>query len=171
MEFVIFKHLSIVGLWSWVISWWNVLSISLELGSSCCYTKTINWADYRYSKAWVWKKSRKVNWTKEEEYTLIEASRPAGDALRGTGQSADINKKKMRLWNDVMKNITPSMETTGCERGKKKWNNLKGFAKARGDCSRRKARMTGGGPNEGWCTRQQLWYSLRHGCRYFFIRP
>ena len=68
--------------------------------------------------------------------------------MRGTGQSADINKKKMRLWNDVMKNITPSMETTGCERGKKKWNNLKGFAKARGDCSRRKARMTGGGPNE-----------------------
>ena len=25
------------------------MSISLELGSSCCNTKTINWADYRNS--------------------------------------------------------------------------------------------------------------------------
>ena len=42
---------------------------------------------------------------KEEEYTLIEAILAAGDVLRGTGQSADINKKKTRLWNNVMKNI------------------------------------------------------------------
>ena len=31
---------------------------------------------------------------------------------------------------------------------KKKWNNLKGSAKARLDCSRREARSIGGGPNE-----------------------
>ena len=31
---------------------------------------------------------------------------------------------------------------------KKKWNNHKGSAKARVDCSRREARMKGGGPNE-----------------------
>ena len=32
--------------------------------------------------------------------------------------------------------------------GKEKWNNLKGSAKARMDCSHKKVRMTGGGPNE-----------------------
>ena len=31
---------------------------------------------------------------------------------------------------------------------KKKWNNLKGSAKGRVDCSRREARRTGGGSNE-----------------------
>ena len=30
-------------------------------------------------------KIRKVNWTKEDEYTLIEAIQAAGDLLRGTG--------------------------------------------------------------------------------------
>ena len=33
--------------------------------------------------------NRKVNWTKEEEYTLIEAIQAAGDVLRGTGKSAE----------------------------------------------------------------------------------
>ena len=31
-------------------------------------------------------KSRKSNWSKEEEYTLIDAIQSAGDLLRGTGQ-------------------------------------------------------------------------------------
>ena len=30
----------------------------------------------------------------------------------------------------------------------RKWNNLNGSAKSRADCNRRKARRTGGGPNE-----------------------
>ena len=94
-----------------------------------------------------WKKI--VNWTKEEEYTLIEAIQAAGDVLRGTGQSAVINKKKMGLWNDVMKNINSIHgNNRDVKEVKKKWNNLKGSAKARVDCSRREARMTGGGPNE-----------------------
>ena len=42
---------------------------------------------------------------KEEEYTLIEAIQGGGDVLRRTSQSADMNKKKTRLWNDVMKKI------------------------------------------------------------------
>ena len=42
---------------------------------------------------------------KEEKYTLIEAIQAAGDVLRSTGQSADMNNKKTRLWNDVMKKI------------------------------------------------------------------
>ena len=41
--------------------------------------------------------NRKVNWTKEEENTLIEAIQAARDVLRDTGQSVDINKKKTSL--------------------------------------------------------------------------
>ena len=94
-------------------------------------------------------KDRKVNWTKEEEYTLIEAIQAAGDVLRGTGQSADINKKKMRLWNDGMKNINSIQgNNLDVKRGKEKMEYLKGSAKARVDCSRGEAMMTGGGPNE-----------------------
>ena len=71
-----------------------------------------------------------------------------GDVLRGTGQSADINKK-MRLWKDVMKNInTIHGNNRDVKEVKKKWNNLKGSAKARVDCSRKEARMTGGRQNE-----------------------
>ena len=93
-------------------------------------------------------KHRKLNWTKEK-YTLIEASHAAGDILRGTGQSTDMNKKKMRLWNDVMKNINSiDGNSRGVKEVKKKWHNLKGSEKAWVDCSRREARMSGGGPNK-----------------------
>ena len=95
-------------------------------------------------------KGRKVNWTKEEEYTLIEAIQYAGDILRGTGQFAEINKKKTRLWNNVMRKINSIHGNNRDVKDiKKKWNNLKGSAKARVDYSRREARRTGGGgPNE-----------------------
>ena len=39
-------------------------------------------------------KNQKVNWTKEEEYTLIEAIQAAGDVLRGTSQSADLMRRR-----------------------------------------------------------------------------
>ena len=94
--------------------------------------------------------NRKVNWTKEEEYTLIEAIQAAGDVLRGTSQSADINKKKTRLWNDVINKINSIHgNNRDMKEVKKKWNSLKGSAKARVDCSRREARRTVGGPNVG----------------------
>ena len=94
-------------------------------------------------------KGRKVNWTKEEEYTLIEAIQDAGDLLRGTGQCAEINKKKTRLWNNVMRKVNSIHGNNRDVKDiKKKWNNLKGSAKARVDSSRREARRTGGGPNE-----------------------
>ena len=48
---------------------------------------------------------RKIDWTNEEEYTLIEATQAAGDIVRDTVQSAEMNNKKKRLWNDVMKKI------------------------------------------------------------------
>ena len=35
----------------------------------------------------------------------IDSIQAAGDVLRGTGQSADMNKKKTRLWNYMMKKI------------------------------------------------------------------
>ena len=93
--------------------------------------------------------NRKVNWTKEEEYTLIEAIQAAGDVLRGTGQSADMNKKKTRLWNDVINTINSIHgNNRDVKEVKKKWNNLKGSAKVCVNCSRREARRTGGGPNE-----------------------
>ena len=50
------------------------------------------------------KKTRKINWTKEE-YTLIDAIQAACNLIRGTGQSAEINKKKKALWNGMMSRV------------------------------------------------------------------
>ena len=50
-------------------------------------------------------KTRKINWTKEEEYTLIDAIQAAGNQIRGTGQSAEINKKNKALWNGMMSKV------------------------------------------------------------------
>ena len=81
---------------------------------------------------------------KEEESTLIEAIQAAGDVLRSTGKSADINNKKTRLWNDVMNKINSILgNNRDVKEVNKKWNNLKGSAKARVDCRRREARRTG----------------------------
>ena len=84
------------------------IGISLEFGSSCCNTKTINCAIIEISNREYGKKRR---------MHIIAWMGSAGDVLRCIGQSAGISKKT-RLWNDVLKNITPSMETTGM----KKWN-------------------------------------------------
>ena len=85
----------------------------------------------------------------KEEYTLIEAIQAAGGVLRSTGQSDDMNNKKTRLWNDVMKKINSILgNNRDVKEIKKKWNNLKGSAKACVDCSRREASRTGGGSNE-----------------------
>ena len=92
-------------------------------------------------------KTRKINWTKEE-YTLIDAIQAAGNLIRGTGQSAEINKKKKALLNGMMSKVN---SIHGNNRDikdiKKKWNNLKVTAKARVDNSRREVRRIGGGPN------------------------
>ena len=74
--------------------------------------------------------NQKVNWTKEEEYTLIEAIQAAGDVLRSTGQRADMNNKKTRLWNDVMNKINSIHgNNRDVKEFKKKWNNLTGSQK------------------------------------------
>ena len=46
-------------------------------------------------------KSRKLNWTKEEENTLISEIESAGELLKGSGNSADLNKKKKELWKTI----------------------------------------------------------------------
>ena len=92
--------------------------------------------------------SRKLNWTKEEESTLINEIESAGEMLRGSGNSADINKKKRQLWKDIAARIN---SVHGSNRAvddiRKKWNNLKLAAKTRVDASFREAKRTGGGSN------------------------
>ena len=83
---------------------------------------------------------------KEEEYTLIEAIQAAEDLLRSTGQSVDINKKKTRLWNDVMKKINSILGNNRDVKEVKK--KMEQSQKARVDFSRTEARRTGGESNE-----------------------
>ena len=41
-------------------------------------------------------RSRKANWTREEEWSLINEIESAGEILRGSGNSADKNRKPER---------------------------------------------------------------------------
>ena len=69
--------------------------------------------------------------------------------MRSTGQSAEINKKKMRLWTDVMKNIN-SIDGNNRDVNEVKKNGITSKVPQKPvwmECSRREARMTGG-PNE-----------------------
>ena len=89
--------------------------------------------------------SRKNNWTKEEESTLINEIESAGEILRGSGNCADINKKKRQLWKDIAARIN---SVHGNHRAvddiRKKWNNMKLTAKTKVDASFREANKTGG---------------------------
>ena len=49
--------------------------------------------------------SWKLNWTKEEESTLINEIESVGEILRRSGNSAGINKKKRQLWKDIAARI------------------------------------------------------------------
>ena len=46
-------------------------------------------------------KSRKANWTREEECSLINEIESAGEILRGSGNSADKNKRRKQIWRDI----------------------------------------------------------------------
>ena len=77
-------------------------------------------------------KSRKLNWTKEEECTLINEIDSAGEILRGSGNSADINKKKKQLWKDIATKVNSVYgNNRAIEDIRKKWNNLKLVASQR----------------------------------------
>ena len=60
-------------------------------------------------------KYRKVDWTKEEEYTLIEAIQTAGDVSKGTCQSTEIraetNTPNIRMSFEITKRIFAPFET------------------------------------------------------------
>ena len=93
-------------------------------------------------------KSRKQNWTKEEECTLISEIESAGELLRGSGNSAELNKKKKELWKTIAGKVNAVHGNNRCiEDIKKKWNNLKLAAKSKVDASFRESRRTGGGSN------------------------
>ena len=87
--------------------------------------------------------SRKNNWTKEEESTLINEIESAGEVLRGSGNSADINKKKRQLWKDIVTKINSVHGNNRAVDDPEKWNILKLAAKTKVDASFREARKTG----------------------------
>ena len=102
-------------------------------------------------------KSRKVNWTKEE-CTLIEAVQTAGDLLRGTGHSANLNQKKKALWTEIQTKLNSVHGNNRVVKDiKKKWNNLKLNAKSHVDDSRREAIRTGGGQNAVGEVEEEQW--------------
>ena len=91
---------------------------------------------------------RKQNWTKEEECTLIDQIESAGETLRGSGNSADINKRKRQLWKDITARVNSIYgNNRTVDDIRKKWNNVKLPAKSKVDASFREARKTGGGSN------------------------
>ena len=47
-------------------------------------------------------KYRKTNWTSEEECSLINEIESAGEILRGSGNSADKEKKKKQIWREIV---------------------------------------------------------------------
>ena len=93
-------------------------------------------------------KSRKSNWTKEEECSLINEIESAGEILRGSGNSADKNKRIKQIWKDIAAKLNSAHGNgRAVEDIRKKWTNLKLNAKSKVDASFREARKTGGGTN------------------------
>ena len=93
-------------------------------------------------------KSRKSNWTKEEECSLINEIESVGEILRGSGNSADKNKRRKQIWKDIAAKLNSTHGNgRAVEEIRKKWTNLKLNAKSKVDASFREARKTGGGTN------------------------
>ena len=93
-------------------------------------------------------KSRKANWTKEEECSLINEIESAGEILRGSGNSADRNKRRKQIWKDIAAKLNSAHGNgRAVEEIRKKWTNLKLNAKSKVDASFREARKTRGGTN------------------------
>ena len=45
--------------------------------------------------------SRKVNWTREVECSLINEIESAGEIFKGSGNSADKNKMRKQNWRNI----------------------------------------------------------------------
>ena len=54
-------------------------------------------------------KSRKANWTREEECILINEIESAGEILKGSGNSADKNKGESTSGETLQPNSTRDM--------------------------------------------------------------
>ena len=86
-------------------------------------------------------KPRKPNWTREEECTLINEIESAGEILRGSGNSADKNKRK--IWRNIAaKHNSAHGNGRAVEDIRKKWTNLKLNSNSKVDASFREARKT-----------------------------
>ena len=46
-------------------------------------------------------KSRKANWTREEECSLINESESTDEILSGSGNYADKNKRRKQIWRYI----------------------------------------------------------------------
>ena len=46
--------------------------------------------------------TRKLNWTKQDRYSLINEIEAAGEVLIESGNSADINGKKRSCWGKTI---------------------------------------------------------------------
>ena len=78
--------------------------------------------------------------------TLISEIESNGELLRGSGNSADLNKKKKELWKTITCKVNAVLgNNRGVEDIRKKWNNLKLAAKSKVDDSFRESRRTGRG--------------------------
>ena len=69
--------------------------------------------------------------------------------MRGSGNCADINKKKKQLWINILTRVNSEHgNARSVDEIRKKWTNLKLAAKSKVDSSFREARKTGGGSNQ-----------------------
>ena len=68
--------------------------------------------------------------------------------MRGSGNSADKNKRRKQIWKDIAAKLNSAHGNgRAVEEIRKKWTNLKLNAKSKVDASFREARKTGGGTN------------------------
>ena len=75
-------------------------------------------------------KSRKANWTNEEECSHINEIKSAGEILRGSG--ADRNKRRKQIWKDIAAKLNSAHGNgRAVEDIRKKWTNLKLNAKSK----------------------------------------
>ena len=93
-------------------------------------------------------KSHKANWTREEECSLMNEIESAGEILRGSGNSAEKNKRRKQIWRYIAAKLNSVHgNARAVEDIRKKWTNLKLNAKSKVDASFREARKTGVGAN------------------------
>lgn len=93
-------------------------------------------------------KKRSSNWSVKETERLKELCLSKRDILEAKHKDPSSERKKKRVWDEISTEINatyPSVKRTS-EEARKKWANLKNFAKKKNASSKRSASATGGGP-------------------------